>query len=289
MKALTTERQWLAAGSWFPVCEAVQSRQNARKMWLFGCACCRRLGDLLTDKRSVTAIEVAEQFADGAVKRSALVAARAAANAAVNELGQTPYKWEPDGWAANAAEMVAHGTAKIYFQLAATRAAEAISQAGVRTNAAEINGLCSSTGCYRQQVCIIRAGREQPSTPSRERPRPARRWRGRVAGSRVGPPDASITVRRADLGAPRAPRAPRERGEADAGVRAAVVGDGDDSYREIVRQQYTFSPPGTAEVENYRVDLDGVTALELRIVPNIGGGETRASVVTYLRCTCLVG
>ena len=51
------------------------------------------------------------------------------------------------------------------------------------------------------------------------------------------------------------------------------------SYREIVRQQYNFSPPGvTREFEDYAVDLAGVTALELRIVSDISGGEARASV-----------
>ena len=51
------------------------------------------------------------------------------------------------------------------------------------------------------------------------------------------------------------------------------------SYREIVRQQYNFSPPeAVREVEDYDVDLDGVTALELRIVPDISGGSTRASL-----------
>ena len=55
--------------------------------------------------------------------------------------------------------------------------------------------------------------------------------------------------------------------------------DGGQSYREIVRQQYNFSPPGVArEVEDYDVNLDGVTALELRIVPNISGGSARASL-----------
>ena len=55
--------------------------------------------------------------------------------------------------------------------------------------------------------------------------------------------------------------------------------DGGQSYREIVRQQYNFSPPAVAgEVEDYDVDLDGVTALELRIVPNISGGSARASL-----------
>lgn len=55
--------------------------------------------------------------------------------------------------------------------------------------------------------------------------------------------------------------------------------DGGQSYREILRQQYNFSPPGVArEVEDYDIDLDGVTALELRIVPDISGGATRASL-----------
>lgn len=55
--------------------------------------------------------------------------------------------------------------------------------------------------------------------------------------------------------------------------------DGGQSYREIVRQQYNFSPPEAArEVEDFDVDLDGVTALELKIVPDISGGSTRASL-----------
>jgi hypothetical protein len=55
--------------------------------------------------------------------------------------------------------------------------------------------------------------------------------------------------------------------------------DGGQSYREILRQQYNFSPPVAArEVENYDIDLDGVTALELRIVPDISGGSARASL-----------
>ena len=55
--------------------------------------------------------------------------------------------------------------------------------------------------------------------------------------------------------------------------------DGGQSYQEILRQQYNFSPPEAArEVEDYDVDLDGVTALELRIVPNISGGSARASL-----------
>ena len=51
------------------------------------------------------------------------------------------------------------------------------------------------------------------------------------------------------------------------------------SCREIVRQQYNFSPPGMSrELEDYVVDLDGLTKLELIIIPDISGGETRASL-----------
>ncbi len=55
--------------------------------------------------------------------------------------------------------------------------------------------------------------------------------------------------------------------------------DGAQSYREIVRQQYTFSPPNTIrEYEEYSVDLEGLKVLELRIVPDITGVGALASL-----------
>ena len=58
--------------------------------------------------------------------------------------------------------------------------------------------------------------------------------------------------------------------------------DGGHSFREIVRQQYVFSPPSTTrEAEDYRVDLDGVTALELRITPDISGRDSIASLTEW--------
>jgi hypothetical protein len=55
--------------------------------------------------------------------------------------------------------------------------------------------------------------------------------------------------------------------------------NGDSSLKEIVRQQWNFSPPeSTREVEEYRVDLSNLTVLELIIKPNIGGGVARASL-----------
>jgi hypothetical protein len=55
--------------------------------------------------------------------------------------------------------------------------------------------------------------------------------------------------------------------------------DGGQSFREIVRQQWNFSPQGeTRETEDHRVDLSRVTVLELSIIPDISGGNAHASL-----------
>jgi len=54
------------------------------------------------------------------------------------------------------------------------------------------------------------------------------------------------------------------------------------SFREIVRQQWNFSPSGSVlETEDYAVELSEVKVLELMIIPDKRGGEVRASL------TCL--
>jgi hypothetical protein len=51
------------------------------------------------------------------------------------------------------------------------------------------------------------------------------------------------------------------------------------SFREIVRQQWNFSPwSAMREVEDYRVELSDVTVLELAINPDISGGNACASL-----------
>jgi hypothetical protein len=53
------------------------------------------------------------------------------------------------------------------------------------------------------------------------------------------------------------------------------------SFREIVRQQWNFSPAMTVrETEDFTVDLSDVTVLELRILPDQSGGEARASLAS---------
>jgi hypothetical protein len=56
---------------------------------------------------------------------------------------------------------------------------------------------------------------------------------------------------------------------AERGQEFAVYAGSGAELREVVRQQWTFSPHGaTEELEDYTVDLNGVTTLELRIDPD---------------------
>jgi hypothetical protein len=60
------------------------------------------------------------------------------------------------------------------------------------------------------------------------------------------------------------------------------IPDGGGPYREIVRQQWNFSPPGTIrEIEDYAVDLSAVKTVELTIVPNKSGGQALASLQRF--------
>ena len=55
--------------------------------------------------------------------------------------------------------------------------------------------------------------------------------------------------------------------------------DGGQSYQEIIRQQWNFSPEGaTSEVEDYQVELPAVTILELSINPDISEKNAFASI-----------
>jgi len=55
--------------------------------------------------------------------------------------------------------------------------------------------------------------------------------------------------------------------------------DAGQSYQEIIRQQWNFSPEGaTNEVEDYKVELPAVTILELSINPDISEKNVFASI-----------
>ena len=53
-------------------------------------------------------------------------------------------------------------------------------------------------------------------------------------------------------------------------------------FRDIVRQQWSFSPHGsTSEVEDYQVDLDGVSVLELALRPDLTPGNAFATLAKW--------
>ena len=57
--------------------------------------------------------------------------------------------------------------------------------------------------------------------------------------------------------------------------------DRGNSFREIVRQQWNFSPPDSVrEIEDYTVEVSDVTVLELIIVPDKSDGLARASLAS---------
>ena len=55
--------------------------------------------------------------------------------------------------------------------------------------------------------------------------------------------------------------------------------DPNDPSREIVRQQWNFSPRGsTCEIEDYSVDLKAVGVLELCLIPDLGASPAFATL-----------
>jgi len=53
-------------------------------------------------------------------------------------------------------------------------------------------------------------------------------------------------------------------------------------FRELVRQQWDFSPQGsTSEVEDYQINLDGASALELSLRPDLTPSSTLATLAAW--------
>lgn len=62
-------------------------------------------------------------------------------------------------------------------------------------------------------------------------------------------------------------------------LQLAVSADGGQTYRELLRQEYNFSPPDTSfQREHWRVDAQGTTHLRLWIKPDKSGRPFRASL-----------
>ena len=66
-------------------------------------------------------------------------------------------------------------------------------------------------------------------------------------------------------------------------LQLAVSCDGGRTYRELLRQEYNFSPPGTTfEREDWAVTAEGVTHLRLVIKPDKGGKPCRATITSLV-------
>jgi hypothetical protein len=54
------------------------------------------------------------------------------------------------------------------------------------------------------------------------------------------------------------------------------------NYHEVLRQQWNFSPQtANSQLEDFEVDLNGVSTLELSINPDISGGDAHASLAQF--------
>lgn len=78
-----TEANWHTSSDPSSMLELLRGKTSDRKLRLFACACCRRLWDLLKEKGSRQAVEVAERFADGQADEAKLVLAWYGASQAV--------------------------------------------------------------------------------------------------------------------------------------------------------------------------------------------------------------
>ena len=68
-------------------------------------------------------------------------------------------------------------------------------------------------------------------------------------------------------------------------LQLAVSTDGGRTYREVLRQEYNFGPPGTTfEREDWAVPAVGVTHLRLVIRPDKGGKPGRATITSLVLC-----
>jgi hypothetical protein len=134
-----TEAEWLGKVDfdlYHEACEwLLEEKKNGRKLRLWSCACCRRLGDFLADRRSWNALEVAERMADGLADKGEVQKARKAA-ALVPQIRQR-LRGTPAEWAANVARFLLHPSAAEASQTAAIRASIARAESGATTREAE--------------------------------------------------------------------------------------------------------------------------------------------------------
>jgi hypothetical protein len=164
-----TEREWggkvtfellLDACSWLS-----ENKKNQRKLRLWACACCHRLGDLLPDARSRDAVAVAERKADGLANKDEV---RTVSKAAA----VVPQIRREDATALDWASSAAHLTLSLGLvegtQTVVIRAAIAVEMSGRATRAAEeqsqVELLRDVFGNPFRPATVTRAWRTTPVT-----------------------------------------------------------------------------------------------------------------------------
>ena len=134
-----TEREWRGKVDFdlfVDACEWLgEQKKNHRKLLLWACGCCRRLGGLLEDDRSRAAVDVAERKADGLATKDEVKVAREAAKR-VPQVTR-PLRGTAAEWAASAAVWLLHPSAAEFSQTAVIRAAAATAESGATTREAE--------------------------------------------------------------------------------------------------------------------------------------------------------
>jgi hypothetical protein len=98
-----TEEEWLTSTDSPAMLDFLSGSEN-RKLRLFACACCRRVWDLLSDKRSRVAVRKLEEFADNMEDSRLRRDAYNIANAAFRDIRDS---WQNANWSAACAVVCA--------------------------------------------------------------------------------------------------------------------------------------------------------------------------------------
>ncbi len=178
-----TEREWLECELPRRMQPQLKGRAGRRESRLFAVACCRRVWPLLLHPAARTAVEVAEQYADGLAGKEALKAARRAAAAAWGEMhaaGPAAFVAEKRAAraAANAACVAEHSQAASEFAVGAI-----MTRAGLRNGILDHEALCAARAEERRAQCrLLRCIFGNPFRPCRVDPAWLR-WNGRAVGT----------------------------------------------------------------------------------------------------------